>query len=395
MFTETDYHFDEVIERRGTHSMKWLSPGADPSVDLSEALLPMWVADMDFRTAPPILEALQKEISHGIFGYRQTPDRYTEAVLNWQKKHFDWQAHPQWLVPMPGVISAINIAIQAFSLPGDHILIQPPVYHHFFHDVISNGRRVAEAPLVEENGVYHFDPAIFKAAIRPNTRLFILCNPHNPTGNVWSREDLLTMATICQEHGILVISDEIHQDLVFDKTARHIAWGTLGDEIANNAIICTAPSKTFNLAGLQCANIFIPNKHLRQIYTEQRNRCGLFLTNTMGSIACEAAYRDGEPWLNAALQYIHDNHVYLVEEIRKRNLPFNVTPTKALYLAWIDFRQLNLPAEELNQRLHRARLWLDDGRKFGTQGHGFMRINLACPRAFVTKALERLEQFWT
>jgi len=381
--------FDEIIERRGTNSMKWpyLLPDADPE----NAPLPMWVADMDFRTASPILEALQHEVDRGIFGYCGTPESYIDAVVQWQKRHFNWQAQPEWLVRMPGVISAVNIAIQAFSLPGDHVLVQPPVYHHFLNDVTINGRHLAQAPLIEENGEYHFDPVAFEAAIHPGTRLFILCNPHNPTGNVWSREELLAMAAICKQHGITVVSDEIHQDLIFDKKVSHTSWGTLGDEAANNAVVCTAPSKTFNLAGLQCANIFIPNEHLRTIYLAQRDRCGLFLNSSMGTVACEAAYRHGEPWLKAMLDYIRDNHRYFVEELARRNLPLTVTSTKALYLAWIDFRTLDTSADQLNEfLLRRTRLWLDDGRKFGTQGDGFMRINLACPRQLVVDAVERL-----
>ena len=387
------YNFDEIIERRGTNSMKWTGGSRFLSAAQRAAdPLPMWVADMDFRAAPPILEALQRELDLGVFGYGGTPESYVEAVIGWQERHFNWQPEPEWLVRTPGVISAFNMAIQAFSLPGDHVLVQPPVYYHFLNDVVINGRRLAEAPLIEENGRYRFDPAAFEAAIRPDTRLFILCNPHNPTGNVWTREELVSMATICQRHGILVVSDEVHQDLVFDKEkGRHVSLGALGEEIAGNAIICTAPSKTFNLAGLQCANVFIPNALLRRIFQAQCERCGLFLNGLMGTAACEAAYRHGEPWMNAMLEYVHGNYRYFVEQLRERDLPLTVTPTRALYLAWIDFRQLGLPAGRLNDLLlRRSRLWLDDGRKFGRQGHGFMRINLACPRQYVVEAVERL-----
>ncbi len=389
---QMSFNFDEIIERRGTNSMKW-SQISSSLPDADTAPLPMWVADMDFRVAPPIQEALEREVKHGIFGYCGTPESYIDAVIGWQQRRFHWQARPEWLVRMPGVITAVTTSIQAFSHPGDHVLVQPPVYHHFLNDVVINGRRLAEAPLIEENGRYRFDPVAFEAAIRPNTRLFILCNPHNPTGNVWSREELTTMATICKKHGIIVVSDEIHQDLLFDRTAQHTSWGTLGEEAAQNAVICTAPSKSFNLAGLQCANIFIPNPHLRSIFQAQRDRAGLFLNSTMGTAACEAAYRHGEPWLEAMLDYVAGNHRYLVEEISRRGLPLTVTPTRSLYLAWIDCRQLGMPAEKLNHfLLRRARLWLDDGRKFGAQGHGFMRINLACSRKLVVEAMERLSE---
>lgn len=382
------FNFDEIIERRGTNSMKW--PQVPPAA-IESAPLPMWVADMDFRVAPPIQEALEREVKHGIFGYSGTPDSYVEAVVKWQKRRFQWQAHPEWLVRMPGVITAITTAIQAFSHPGDYVLVQPPVYHHFMNDVVINGRRLALAPLTEEGGSYRFDPVAFEAAIRPNTRLFILSNPHNPTGNVWTREELSAMAAICRKHGIVVVSDEIHQDLLFDHSARHISWGTLDADAVENVVICTAPSKSFNLAGLQCANIFIQNKRLRSIFEAQRDRAGLFLNSTMGTAACEAAYRYGEPWLEAMLGYVAGNHRYLVEEIARRDLPLSVTPTKSLYLAWIDCRRLGMSAEKLNLfLLRRARLWLDDGRKFGVEGEGFVRINLACPRALVVEAMERL-----
>ena len=381
------FHFDEIIDRRGTSSMKWSPiPGTDGA-----DILPMWVADMDFRTAPPILEALEKEVRHGIFGYCGTPEGYVQAVIDWQRQHFQWEPQAEWLVRMPGVISAVNLAIQAFSHPGDFVLVQPPVYHHFLNDVTINGRRLALAPIPEENGRYRFDPAAFEAAIVPNTRLFILCNPHNPTGNVWTREELATMAAICQRHGVIVVADEIHQDLIFDPALHHTSWGALGEEAARNAIICTAPSKSFNLAGLQCANLFIPDPKLLSIFQAQCHRAGVFLNSTMGTVACEAAYRHGEPWLRAMLRYVAGNHRYLVDEIAQRGLPLSVTPTGALYLAWIDFRALGLPPQRLHPFLLRqARLWLDDGRKFGPQGDGFMRINLACPRLRVEEAMERL-----
>ncbi len=386
------YDFDVVIDRRHTNSMKWehgrqfLTPeqrAADP--------LPMWVADMDFRVAQPILDALRQQTELGVLGYGGTPDSYREAAASWQSRHFGWQAQPEWLVQSPGVISALNMAIQVFSQPGDHVLVQTPVYFHFLHDVVANGRRLALAPLTLEAGRYRFDPAVFEAAIQPNTRLFILSNPHNPTGNVWTREELLSMAEICARHGILIVSDEVHQDLVFGEGQRHVPMAMLDETIAQNTIVCTAPSKTFNIAGLSCANIFIPNPRHRQTFWTQCERNGVFLVNTMGTAACEAAYREGEPWMNAMLAYVGENQRHFAARVAELGLPISVTPTAALYLAWLDFRQLDMPAAALHDFLLRqAQLWLDPGHKFGLAGEGFMRINLACPRALVDDALNRL-----
>ena len=386
------FDFDEIIDRRHTNSMKWgnahnfLTPeqrAADP--------LPMWVADMDFRVAPPILDALRQQIDMGVLGYGGTPDAYREAVVDWQARRFGWQPQPEWIVQSPGVISALNMAVQAFSQPGDHVLVQTPVYFHFLNDVVANGRRLALAPLTLEQGRYRFDAERFESAIRPGTRLFILCNPHNPTGNVWSRDELLEMAAICERHGVLIVSDEVHEDLIFDGEQRHVPMAMLDDAIAQNTITCTAPSKTFNLAGLSCANIFIPNPRHRTTFQTRRERNGVFLTNTMGTAACEAAYRHGEPWADAMLSYLRSNQRHFARRAREMGLPFQVTPTNALYLAWLDFRQLGMPPAVLHDfLLRRARLWLDPGFKFGVEGEGFMRINLACPRALVDEALDRL-----
>ena len=239
--------------------------------------LPMWIADMDFRVAPPILDALQRELDMGVLGYGGTPESYREAVVYWQMRRFGFRVEPEWITQSPGVIAALNVAIQAFSQPGDYVLVQTPVYFHIHSDVVINGRRLLHAPLVEEDGRYRFDPAVFEAAIRPGTKLFILCNPHNPTGNVWTREELLTMAEICERNNILVISDEVHQDLIFSEDARHIPFAMLNNSTAHNSIVCTAPSKTFNIAGLSCANILIPNDQLRRAYQAQSERNGSFL----------------------------------------------------------------------------------------------------------------------
>lgn len=386
------YNFDETIDRRNTNSMKWDGARQRLTPEQAEAQpLPMWVADMDFKIAPPIMEALQAELDQGILGYSIAPDSYAEAVIDWQARRFGWRPQREWLLQSPGVVNALNMAIQAFSMPGDSIIVQSPVYVHFHHDVVVNGRRVIEVPMTLHDGRYHFDAAAFEAAIQPNTRIFILCNPHNPTGNVWTREELTQMAVICQRHGIIVIADEIHQDFVFGQGASHYAYGLLAPELVAGAIICTAPSKTFNLAGLQCSNLFIPDAGLRQRYKAQAERCGLNLINKLGIAACEAAYRHGDAWVDELVAYVGGNQQYFEEAITRLGHGLRVTPTPSLYLAWIDFRALGKsPAELHDFLLRRARLWLDPGTKFGPAGAGFMRINLACTRAQVERAVANL-----
>lgn len=384
--------FDDVINRKQSNSLKWayasamLSPeevAADP--------LPMWVADMDFRAPPAVIQSLRDMADFGIFGYAGVTDSYRATVAGWQKRRFGWDASGDWLVQTPGIVTALNLIIQAFSSPGDAVLVQQPVYVHFHQDVLANGRHVINAPLTLQDGCYHFDPERFEAAITPETKLFILCNPHNPTGNVWSREDLTAMGEICLRHGIRVIADEVHADLIIDTAKRHIPFATLGEEFAANCFICTAPSKTFNLAGLQCSNIFVPDARLRAELVRHKERAGVNLINLAGLTACETAYRDGEPWLEAVLAYIRANQAHFATAVNAMASGVTVLPTEALYLAWMDCRALNMPADALNHfMLTRARLWLDRGEKYGPEGHGFMRVNLACPRSLVDEAITRL-----
>lgn len=385
--------FDEVINRRHTNSMKWdcgpmfLQPdecAADP--------LPMWVADMDFRAPQPVLDALQEAIAFGVFGYTAGASKsYVEAVLAWQHKRFGWEASPEWVMQTSGIITTMKTAIQAFSAPGDSILIQPPVYVHFHEDAAINGRRLAYAPLDYVGDGYRFDEQKFEAAIQSNTRLFILSNPHNPTGNVWSEGELRAMGEICARHGVIVLSDEIHQDFVLNPAKRHIPFASLGEAFAQNSITCTAPSKTFNLPSLQTANIFVPNQRLREALARQYDRNVYRYVNALGVIAGEAAYRHGEPWLEEMLDYVRDNQRHFRREIQAATGRIKVLPTDSLYLAWMDCRGLGMSADELDKfMLTQARVWLDKGQKFGVEGHGFMRANLGCSRATVDEVIARI-----
>ncbi|WP_343039258.1 MalY/PatB family protein [Microvirga makkahensis] len=390
---DKDFDFDEIIDRRSSNSVKWACSGklltpeecaADP--------LPMWVADMDFKAPQTVLDALTDAVRHGILGYPGgVPKSYVDAVINWQARRFGWDVSPDWLLQTPGVVTALKTIIQAFSQAGDTILIQPPVYAHFHDDPVLNGRRLAYAPLVLTEGGYRFDEKVFEAAIRDNTKIFILCSPHNPTGNVWSEEELRAMGEICARHGVLVVADEIHEDFVLNPQKRHVPFASLGDAFAQNSFTCTAPSKTFNLAGLQTANVIVPNPRLRGELRRQLERNGSGQVNVLGMVAAEAAYAHGEPWLEAMLDYVRANREHFARAINDATTRIRVLPSDSLYLSWMDCRGLGLTAPELRTfMLTRAGVWLDHGSKFGADGEGFMRVNLGCPRATVDEAITRI-----
>jgi len=387
-------NFDQIIDRTNTGSIKWAFPHLFLTPKQAAANpLPLWVADMDFHTPKVIKDALITATQNEVLGYCLPTASYFEAVCAWQQKRFDWQPKENWIVQTPGVVTALNIAIQAFTKAGDAVLIQPPVYVHFQQDVLNNERQIVTAPLdLNEDGSYAFDAAKFEAAITKNTKLFILSNPHNPTGNVWSEQDLQAMGEICLRHNILIISDEIHQDLIFNQQKRHIPFAKLSAELAQNVLVCTAPSKTFNIAGLQVSNIFIPNAKLKAEFTSAATKNGIHFVNYLGMVACEAAYRYGEDWLFELLSYIDANYNFLHTELKTHLPQIKVTPTDALYLAWLDFRSLNMNAADLMDFLTiKAGVWFDDGQKFGREGCGFMRINLGCPRSTLIAAINRLK----
>jgi cystathionine beta-lyase len=387
------WHFDEVLDRASSNSMKWA--GAEEMLTPAQAAagpLPMWVADTDFKAPEAVIEALHGAIEYGVFGYPAGPSTaYLDAVVGWQARRFGWEVPREWVVPTAGVITTLKTAVQAFSAPGDTVLIQPPVYAHFHNDVLLNGRHLALAPLERVDDGYRLDLRAFEAAIRPNTKLFILSHPHNPTGNVWSEDELRAMGEICAHHGVLVISDEIHEDLIINPAKRHLPFAALGAEFAQGSITCTAPSKTFNLPGLQCANVFVPDRRLREEFSRQYERNLFPVVNLLGMVAAEAAYAHGEPWLEELLPYLRANHSHFAEAINGATTAVRVLPADSLYLAWMDCRGLGLDAEALNDfMLTQARVWFDRGQKFGLAGHGYMRVNLGCPRSTLDEAIRRL-----
>ena len=387
------FDFDAPVDRRHSNSLQWagasllLSPAqaaADP--------LPMWLADMDLRAPEPVLAALQEAVAYGVFGYAAgaTPDFLT-AVTDWQERRFGWSVDPAWVVPTSGVITALKTVIHAFSIPGDTILIQTPVYVHFHNDPLINGRRINVAPLAFDGARYRFDPQVFERALSDDTKIFILSNPHNPTGNVWSEAELRTMGEICLRRGVLVLADEIHQDFVLAKDKRHIPFASLSPAFADTSITCVSASKTFNLAGLQCANAIIPNKRLRQEFSRQIDRNQVGRVNLLGMVATEAAYRHCADWADELVRHVAANQRHFAAGVNALGVGLRVLEMDSLYLTWIDCRGAGMdPASLEDYLLTKCRVWFDPGTKFGTEGAGFMRANVGCPRATVNEAIERL-----
>lgn len=382
--------FDTVPNRRGTNCFKY---DFAREMGMPEDVLPLWVADMDFPTAPAVLERLHALAEHGIFGYTGVKDAYFSAVHNWYAQRFGWETQRSWLVTTPGVVFAIAIAIRAFTQKGDAILIQQPVYYPFANKVTENDRKLAVNPLVLKNGRYEMDFADMERKIADNhVKMLLLCSPHNPVGRVWTKEELLRVGEICQKHGVLVVSDEIHADFTYAGHT-HRVFASVKSEFADFTITCTAPSKTFNLAGLQNSNIFIPNRQLRHAYKKELSACGCGGTNCMGMAACQAAYEAGAGWLEQLKQYLAGNLAYVRQFLREKLPDIALVEPEGTYLVWLDLRKLGLTEQQQRQLIVQdAKLWLDTGTLFGQDGEGFERINIACPRATIEQAMQRLER---
>ena len=382
--------FDTVPNRRGTNCFKY---DFAREMGMPEDVLPLWVADMDFPTAPAVLERIHALAEHGIFGYTGVKDAYFSAVHNWYAQRFGWETQRSWLVTTPGVVFAIAIAIRAFTQKGDAILIQQPVYYPFANKVTENDRQLVVNPLVLKNGRYEMDFADMERKIADNhVKMLLLCSPHNPVGRVWTKEELLRVGEICQKHGVLVVSDEIHADFTYAGHT-HRVFASVKSEFADFTITCTAPSKTFNLAGLQNSNIFIPNRQLRHAYKKELSACGCGGTNCMGMAACQAAYEAGADWLEQLKQYLAGNLAYVRQFLREKLPDIALVEPEGTYLVWLDLRKLGLTEQQQRQLIVQdAKLWLDTGTLFGQGGEGFERINIACPRATIEQAMQRLER---
>ncbi len=385
---EKNLDFGRIIDRRNTKSVKY---DLAAKKGMPEDVLPLWVADMDFQVSSYIQEAIARQVEHGVFGYSDTGEEYFEAVKGWMKRHHGWDVEADWLVKTPGVVFALSLAVKAFTEPGDSVLIQQPVYYPFKRVVEVNGRRTISNTLVYENNKYFMDFEDFEEKIiQEKIKLFILCNPHNPVGRVWTEDELVRIGDICQKHHVIVVSDEIHGDFAFK--GKHHVFAGLKKEYGEFTVTCTAPSKTFNLAGLQLSNIFISNPELRRAFRRQLDIVGYEEPNIMGMVACEAAYRDGDEWYEAMLEYVAGNIAFTKEYVEKNIPGVTMAEHEGTYLVWLDFRQLGMTGEELEEMIvQRARLWLDGGAMFGESGTGFQRVNVACPRKILEEALERMK----
>lgn len=388
--SERNLDFDVVTERRNTKSLKY-----DSAIKRGKPadVIPLWVADMDFKTSSYITDALEKMVSNKIFGYSESGNSYFEAVRGWMKRRHQWEVEEDWLIQTPGVVFALAMAVRAFTKEGDSVLIQQPVYYPFREIITDNHRKLVSSTLVQiEDGSYHIDYEDFEQKIiTEHVKLFILCNPHNPVGRVWTKEELSTIGDICLKHHVIVASDEIHSDFVFFGKKHHV-FSSINEKYRNNCIICTSPSKTFNLAGFQISNIFIENTALAKAFRREVKSTGYSQVGLPGLVACESAYRYGDEWLEGVLKYIQANAEFAEAFLTKKLPKIEMSKLEGTYLIWLDFKRYGIPDYELDKMiLHEAGLWLDSGGLFGKAGEGFQRINIACPHVILEQALNKLQ----
>ena len=380
------YNFDKIVNRRNTDCVKWNN-------EIPEDVLPMFIADMDFEVLPEIVDALQKRVDQHIFGYTVLTPAYKNAVVSWMKTRHNWEIQPEWIVPIFGVVPALNASVQAYTQVGDAVLITPPVYGPFSRSVENNGRRLVKSSLINNNGHYTIDFKDFEEKIvNENVKMFILCSPHNPVGRVWTKDELTKIIDICVKHEVMIISDEIHQDFVY-KPNKHVPTASINKDASKYIVTCTAPSKTFNLAGLQTSNIIIEDQEKREQFEAILDNLGVHGVNMMGASTCEAAYTHGALWVDEMTDYLSDTMNYAYDYVTK-NIP-NVTMTKpeGLYLAWFDFSKLGMTNEEVEEFLqNKVKVKPNAGTFFGQEGECFARINFGCPRSYVEEFLRRLEK---
>lgn len=383
------YNFDEIVPREGTNCIKY---DAREKMFGNGSVLPLWVADMDFKTPEFIVDAVKKRAEHEIYGYTFKPDSYFSSIVGWMKRRHNWEIQKEWISFSPGVVAGLTLAVETFSKPGDEVIVQPPVYFPFFDTVKGTKRKMVENPLKLRNGRYTFDFDDLKSKISENTRLLLLCNPQNPGGMVWTKEELQELSDICLENKIMVISDEIHSDLIFNGY-KHTPFATLSEEAAQNCMVCMAPSKTFNVAGLSTSLVIIPNKTLFNRYERTMGVGHLGMGNIFGSVALEAAYTHGDEWLEQMLVYLWDNFLLLDDFFKNRLPKVKVMKPEATYLVWLDFTAYGMNDTKLLKFVvEQAGVGLNNGGKFGTGGDGWLRINIGCPRSILKEALESLRK---
>lgn len=379
------YNFDEIVIRRGSNSYKW------DSVE-SDNILPMWVADMDFRTAAAVIEALAKRVQHGVFGYTKVPQAYYDATIDWFARRHNFVIEKDWILFTTGVVPALSAIIKALTKPGDKVLVQSPVYNCFFSSIRNDECGLVTNPLVYKDGTYSIDfDDLEQKTADPAVKLMLLCNPHNPVGRVWTKLELTRIGEICQRNNVIVVSDEIHCDLTYHGHT-HIPFASISEEFRQNSVTCIAPTKTFNLAGLQVANIVAADSEVKKKIGKALNVNEVCEINAFAIEALIAAYNDSEEWLDELREYLYDNYLYL-KEFFHNNLPqFPVLPLEATYLVWVDCSVLNIPSEEIEQMLlEKENLWINEGTMYGEAGEGFIRINIACPRQLLIDGLERIK----
>lgn len=383
------YDFDKIIDRKNDYSSKW---NDIQKMFGRDDLLPMWVGDMDFESPQPVIDALVERAKKGVYGYTSTPPSYFESVAQWMKKRHNWNVETDWMVYTPGVVTALSFIINAFTNPGDKVIVQQPVYYPFFRVIEENGRRLVNNPLVYKDGKYTIDfNDLEEKAKDRRIKLMFLCNPHNPVGRVWTKEELTMLGKICIENNILVVSDEIHQDIVYPGST-HVPFASISEEFALSSITCTSPSKTFNLAGLQTATIIIPNTVYYDIYKNFLKRLELMNNHIFGMVAQEAAYSCGEEWLNQLLEYLAGNLKLLIDEIEREIPQLKAIRPEGTFFVWLDCTSLGLDPHQLSDFMtNKAKLALESGYWFGTGGEGFERINIACPRVYIAEAVKRLK----
>jgi len=380
------YDFDRIIDRRGTYSYKWdqcekLFGRAD--------ILPLWVADMDFEPPREVKDAILARVRQGVYGYTFRPDAYFEAICGWMRRRHGWEVRREWIVPVPGVVPALSLCVCAFTEPGDKVIIQTPVYYPFFDVIRMNGRTIVENPLILRDGRYEMDFALLEKQAAEGAKMIILCSPHNPGGRVWSREELKTLGDICVRHGLTVVADEIHHDLVLPGH-KHIPLASVDDRIAENTITCVAPTKTFNLAGLMTAATVIPGDSLRRRFEHAVKTVSLHMESYFGVAAFIASYTHGDEWLDQLLQYLQGNLDFLTDFVRERLPEIRVMRPEASYLVWIDCRSVSEDPADLKKLMYEeAGVAFNEGSIYGEAGKGFLRVNIACPRSVLAEALER------
>lgn len=383
------YNFDDLIDRRNTNCMKW-----DRLEELfgGTGLLPLWVADMDFSAPPAVLKAIKERTNHPIFGYNYSSDEYYQAVISWMKRRHNWNIDREWILFTPGVVPALSYSVKAYTEPDDNIIIQSPVYRPFYTTIENNGRNIITNPLIYRDGRYFMDYEDLEAKIDSKTKLLILCSPHNPVGRVWTKEELTKLGEICLKNDIIIISDEIHFDIVY-KGYDHTVLANVSPEIRERCIICTAPSKTFNIAGLQISNIIIPNNELRKKYSLELEKDHIIRPNVFGEEALVAAYNESEDWLDSLLEYLEKNRDFFISFVDKNIPQLKVVKPEGTYLLWVDFSDLGMNSEELRDFLvNKCKLAVNPGEMFGKESGLFQRFNIGCPRSILEEALIRIEK---